>query len=244
MNQMTIDNFEENQGVEEQIPANNTQPNISPIVKRYRAIATILTALYIIVSFAIEYTTNYVRNYSVYAILDTVQILLCLLLPFSLFKLSANKATQNAVIIFFFIIIFQNHFTTHFLCFGFFHNWTLNYAFILYYITISYAISIILRNNNFKEDKVKETWIALFPLLWICQHTLLLIFLLLILFSAVLIPSCFYIIYSSAFSGPSKEEVTISKPYAAVNRYTIASVIVCILTYAMQITYNIITTHI
>lgn len=247
MNQMTIDNFEENQGVEEQIPANNKiQPNMSATIKRYRIIATIFTALLICVTLLYQrlistanFYTMYIGGfpYGKYTTLIVAHILLFIPVLFSLLKISANKVTRDAVIIIFSTIIIQNlsYFISIFLPYDWLKEMINTYLPILYYITISYAVSIILRNNKFEEERIKETWIALFPLLWIDVYVPF--------FFVIFIPACFYIIYSSAFSGPSKEEVIISKPYAAVNRYTIASVIVCILTYAMPIAYNIITTH-
>lgn len=237
MNQMTNDNLAKPQNAEEQA-STFAQPGISSIVKRYRTIATIFTALAVIVSIFEELTWRYWNNIGIFdtfvTVLRIANILFPIIILFSLLKISANKATRNAVIIIFATIIFD--LLTYLLYFFPYKisYWFFSYLPILYYLCISYAVSIILRNNRFAKDAIKKTWLALLPLLWMCPKRVFLWY-----FPIILIPACFYAIHSSAFCGPSEEEALTVKPYAAINRYTIASLIICILVYLAN-TYFII----
>lgn len=231
----TYDNLTETQSTKEPASINNKiQPSIPPSVKHYRTIATIFTALVILASLTLQYGYYVELSDEWYGPLIIAKILFFIPILLSLLKISANKATQNAVIIIFSTTIFkQLSFLFNFIPFEV-EYWILEFIPILYYLSISYAVSIILRNNQFEKDTIKKTWITLFPLLWICPQTGFLQY-----FSVVLIPACFYAIHSSVFGGPTTEEKLTAKPYAAINRYTIASTIVCILTYLIQI-YDII----
>lgn len=241
MNQMTNDNLAKPQSAEVQA-STFAQPGISSIVKRYRTIATIFTALAVIVS--IDELWRYWNNIGVTFdtlltidyVLRIANILFPVIILFSLLKISANKATRNAVIIIFATIIF-NPLLTYLLNFFPYKisYWFFSYLPILYYLCISYAVSIILRNNRFAKDAIKKTWLALLPLLWICLGGRVFLW----YFPIILIPACFYAIHSSAFCGPSEEETLTTKPYTAINRYTIASLIICILVYLAN-TYFII----
>lgn len=235
------DNLAETQCTKKPASINNKIP---PSVKRYRTIATIFTTLAVIVSIGYELIWRYWNNIGVTfdtlltidSVLRIANILFPIIILFSLLKISANKATRNAVIIIFATIIF-NHLLSYLLNI-FPHKisyWFFSYLPILYYLCISYAVSIILRNNRFAEDAIKKTWFALLPLLWICPGGRVFLW----YFPIILIPACFYAIHSSAFCGPSEEETLTTKPYTAINRYTIASLIICILVYLAN-TYFII----
>lgn len=241
MNQMTNDNLAKPQSVEVQA-STFAQPGISSIVKRYRTIATIFTALAVIVSIVNVLISRYWYNIVTFETFSTInaelrlaKILFIIIILFSLLKISANKATRNAIIIIFATIILNFLLSCLLKFFPYkIGYWIFHYSYMLYYLSISYAVSIILRNNRFAKDVIKKTWLALLPLLWICPGRVFLWY-----FPIILIPACFYAIHSSAFCGPSEEETLTTKPYTAINRYTIASLIICILVYLAN-TYFII----
>lgn len=229
----------------------STNNEIPPTVKRYRTIATIFTTLILIstslihleLMSAIDVNYIYAFGIELKILFPVLVVLSCIPVFISLFKIGANKATQNAVIVIFSTVIVQH------LCYllsllinnEWLHIIIYYYLPILYYILVSYAISIILRNNRFEKDSIKKTWIALLSLFWINgRHIPIMFETFTPLFSIIFIPACFCAIHSSAFYGASEEKVFIAKPYAAINRYTIAAAIVCGIIYIIPIVIRII----
>lgn len=248
----STNNLAESQCVKEQVCTDNKiQPTISPAVRRYRTVATIFTTLILIstslihleLMSAIDVNYIYAFGIELKILFPVLVVLSCIPVFISLFKIGANKATQNAVIVIFSTVIVQH------LCYllsllinnEWLHIIIYYYLPILYYILVSYAISIILRNNRFEKDSIKKTWIALLSLFWINgRHIPIMFETFTPLFSIIFIPACFCAIHSSAFYGASEEKVFIAKPYAAINRYTIAAAIVCGIIYIIPIVIRLI----
>lgn len=242
-----------NENIIETIESTNNE--IPPTVKRYRTIATILTTLILIstslihlaLMSAIDINYIYAFGIELKILFPVLVVLSCIPVFISLFKISSNKATQHALIIIFSTIIVQhlcylvsflmNIMRVHFIIY--------HYLPVLYYICITYAVSIILRNNRFEKDSVKKTWIALLPLFWLNGYNPMFEYSWAPFFSIIFIPACFCAIYSSAFCGCStKEESPTIDSYNFTNRYTITSVIVLCIIYIIptvtQTIFNII----
>lgn len=227
-----------NENIIETIESANNE--IPPTVKCNRTIATIFTTLILISTSLIHLALMSAIDIDDFCyLLPVLVVLFCIPVLISLLKISNNKATQHALIIIFSTIIVQHLcYLASFLIYSSMrvHFIIYHYLPVLYYICITYAVSIILRNNRFEKDSVKKTWIALLPLFWLNGYNPMFEYSFAPFFSIIFFPACFCAIYSSAFCGCStKEESTTTDSYNVINRYTIASVIVLCIIYIIPI---------